>query len=366
MIPIAEPSITQKEIDYVHDAISSGWVSSQGKYMDLFITALQQQTGAKHALPVNNGTASLILPLLALGLTKGDEVIVPDYTFAATVNAVIIAGGTPVIIDVGNRAQMTASDFSDAISERTKAVIPVHLYGEVGEIEEICTIAAEHNIFVLEDAAEVYGAFKNGKSAGTFGDCGSFSFYGNKIVTTGEGGAITTNNTEFYEKMKMIMNHGMRPHKRYWHEVVGCNFRMTNLQAAVGVAQLERITDIQESRMNLFKAYASGVENISGCTTFSTVKRTESYIPAQWLFNVVLDKSNVDDVVERMHANGVDARRTFYPMHSMDIYSEYTNQKLSYENSVHFANAMMSIPSSTELSNDQIKTVLKVLEESIG
>ena len=255
-IPISQPSITQKEIDYVSDAIQSGWVSSLGKYIDMFEANFAEYCGTDFALTVSSGTTALHLALLAMGIGDGDEVIVPDFTFVATANAVRYTGANVVTVDIDQETLCLAPEAVRAvITQKTKAIIPVHVFGHPANMPELIKIADEHGVRVIEDAAEAHGAEVNSKRVGSLGDCGVFSFYGNKIMTSGEGGMITTDNKELYEKMKYLRDHAMSKDKRYWHTEIGYNYRMTNLQAALGVAQLERIDEIIEKKIDIFNWY---------------------------------------------------------------------------------------------------------------
>jgi len=264
-IPISKPSITKKEIAYVTDAVRSGWVSSLGKYIDMFEEKFAAYCGTKYAVATSNGTTALHLVLAALGITARDEVIISDLTFVATGNAVKYTGAKVVTVDIEEETLCIKPEaIKKAITSKTKAIIPVHLYGHPANMEEINKIAKKHNLFVIEDAAEAHGAEVNGKKVGSLGHAGVFSFYGNKIITTGEGGMITTNDEELYKKMRYLRDHAMSKEKRYWHTEVGFNYRMTNLQAALGVAQLERIDELLAKKEEIFKWYQEGLKDVKG------------------------------------------------------------------------------------------------------
>jgi len=248
-IPIAEPSITQKEISYVTDAVKSGWVSSLGYYIFEFEKKFAEFIGTKYALTTSNGTTALHLTLASLGIKEGDEVIIPDLTFVATANAVAYTGAKPIIVDVEEDIWCIDPDsIRKSITPKTKAIIPVHLYGHSADMDEIIKISNEYGLHVIEDAAEAHGAEYKGKKVGSLGKCGVFSFYGNKIITTGEGGMITTDDEKLYERAKFLRDHAMNKEKRYWHSEIGFNYRITNLQAALGLAQLERIEEFLDKR----------------------------------------------------------------------------------------------------------------------
>jgi perosamine synthetase len=324
MIPVSQPALSQLEIDYVTDAIKSGWVSSLGAYIDAFEKKFAAYCGTQYAVSVCNGTVGLHLALEVLGIGEGDEVIVPDLTFVATANAVVTARGTPVMVDVCRDTYcINPAEIIKAITPKTRAIIPVHLYGHPANMPAIMAIAREHNLYVIEDAAEAHGASINGVRVGAFGDCGVFSFYGNKIITSGEGGMITTNDFNFYTKARLLRDHAMSKEVRYWHTEVGFNYRITNLQAALGLAQLERIGDFLEYRNNLLLQYKeklepSGVE----CNPCAGAD------PVNWMVCAVvdrLDRKKRDAMIGHMRELGVDARPFFFPMSMMPMYSHRDN-----------------------------------------
>jgi len=231
-VPLISPDLTGNELEYIMEAFLSTWISSSGEYIKKFEKMFADFSECEHGVAVSNGTVALHLALMALGLKKGDEVIVPDLTFAATINAVLHAQATPVIVDIERDSWcIDPKEIEKAITARTKAIIPVHLYGQPCDMDAIMAIANKSHLFVLEDCAEAHGARFDGKKVGSFGDVGCFSFFGNKIMTTGEGGMCVTNSKQLDEKMRILRDHGMSKTKKYWHEVIGYNYRITNLQA---------------------------------------------------------------------------------------------------------------------------------------
>jgi perosamine synthetase len=262
-IPVSEPTITEKEIEYVMQAVKSGWVSSLGEYINKFEDEFAKFVGTKYALTVSNGTVGLHLALVSLGIKEGDEVIVPDLTFIATANAVKYTGAKPVFADIDKETWcISPDDIKKKITSKTKAIIPVHLYGHPVDMDPILKIAKEYNLYVIEDCAESHGAEYKGKKVGSIGHCGVFSFYGNKIITTGEGGMITTNDEKIYEKARYLRDHAMSKEKRYWHTEIGYNYRLTNIQAALGLAQLERIDEIIQKKKEIFNWYQEGLKGL--------------------------------------------------------------------------------------------------------
>jgi perosamine synthetase len=320
-IPISQPSIGEKEIAYVTDAVSSGWVSSIGKYIEKFEETFAEYCNVKFALATSNGTTGLHLALLGHGISAGDEVILPDLTFVATANAVTYVGATPVMVDVDKDTLCICPDaIRKAITPKTRAIIPVHLYGHSADMIKINEIAKEFNLVVIEDAAEAHGAVLNGQKVGSFGNCGVFSFYGNKIITSGEGGMITTNDEVLYLNVKRLRDHAMNPNKRYWHDEIGYNYRMTNLQAALGVAQLERIDTFIEKRREVMAWY----KELLG--TYSQLKLNYESPEAESVYWMIclevqgLTEETRDHFMITLRARNVDSRPYFYPLSDMPMF----------------------------------------------
>jgi len=323
IIAISEPSITQKEIDYVTDAVTSGWVSSLGKYINLFEEGFANYCGTKYAVSTSNGTTGLHLSLVALGITAQDEVIVPDLTFIATANAVKYIGAKVVVVDIDEDTLcMNPIALEAAITDRTKAIIPVHLYGHPADMIEINRIAEKYHLFVIEDAAEAHGAEINGRRVGSFGDLGVFSFYGNKIMTSGEGGMITTNDINLYERLKYLRDHAMSMEKRYWHTEIGYNYRMTNLQAALGLAQLERIDELTLKKREIFNWY---YENLKDTPQVKLNFEKKNVKNAFWLPCIELlgySEKNRDLLLVNLKEIGIDGRPYFYPISDMPMFED--------------------------------------------
>jgi len=319
--PIATPSLNGNEFKYLSDAFFSTWISSQGEYLNKFEEGFSQYSDCKYGVAVSNGTVALHLALIALGIGQGDEVIIPDLTFAATINAVLHANATPIIVDIEEDSWcIDPIEIEESITNKTKAIIPVHIYGQVCDMKKIMTIAKRYNLKVIEDCAEAHGAMFNDKKVGSFGDIGCFSFYGNKIITTGEGGMCTTNNTELDRKMRVLRDHGMSKDKRYWHDVVGYNYRMTNLQAAIGLAQVERIEIIHENR----RKYENSYKDILNSNAFIFQKDIENRQRITWLVSILIyEKTDREDYLSKLQEIGIDARPFFYPLSDMDIYKQY-------------------------------------------
>lgn len=321
--PVAIPNLNGNELKYLMDAFLSSWISSSGEYITKFESSFSHYCDCKYGVAVSNGTVALHLALLALGVGEGDEVIVPDLTFAATINAVLHAKATPVIVDVELDSWcIDPKQIEKAITAKTKAIIPVHIYGQPCDMNAVMAIAKKHHLFVVEDCAEAHGATYAGKKVGSIGDIGCFSFFGNKVITTGEGGMCVTNNKALDEKMRVLRDHGMSKSRRYWHDVVGYNYRLTNLQAAIGLAQLERIGEIHKNREFYEKTYRDVF--LENDRVFMQRNDLPERKKITWLVSILLDESlDRDQYILALKGKGVDARPFFYPLSDMAIYKEF-------------------------------------------
>lgn len=319
--PVAIPNLNGNEFKYLTDAFMSTWISSSGEYIGRFEKKFSTYSDCIYGVACSNGTVAIHLALIALGIGEGDEVIVPDLTFAATINTVLHANATPVIVDVEENSWcIDPKEIEKAITPKTKAIIPVHIYGQACDMDAIMKIAKKYNLKVIEDCAEAHGAMYDGKKVGSFGDIGCFSFYGNKVITTGEGGMCVTNDLELDEKMRVLRDHGMSKTKRYWHDMIGYNYRMTNLQAAIGLAQLERIEEIHKNR----KMYEENYKKILDSKSFTFQQDIDNRTRITWLVSVLLDESiDREEYIKELKTKGIDARPFFYPLSDMEIYKQY-------------------------------------------
>ena len=322
--PVAIPNLGGNEFKYLIDAFLSTWISSTGSYIDKFEDKFSSYSDCEYGVTVSNGTVALHVALVALGIGKGDEVIVPDLTFAATINAVLHANATPVIVDVEDQSWCIDPDeIEKSITSKTKAIIPVHLYGQVCDMDSIMSLAKQYGLKIIEDCAEAHGSMFKGNKVGSFGDIGCFSFYGNKVITTGEGGMCVTNSTELNDKLRLLRDHGMSKTRRYYHDVVGYNYRMTNLQAAIGLAQLERIDEIHKNRFSYEKLY----RRIMSDSNFEFQKDLKNRKRITWLVCLLVGSNNNNErdiLIEQLKDNGIDARPFFYLLSDMDIYKKYS------------------------------------------
>ncbi len=370
-LPVAEPDLSQLETDYVMDAMKSGWISSLGAYIERFEVDFASLCGTKHAVSVSNGTVGLHLVLVALGIQPGDEVVVPSLSFVATAAAVRHAGAIPVFVDcdpfLGN---MDPAALENAITTKTKAVIVVHLYGHPCEMNSINEIAREHQIAVVEDAAEAHGAQYHNRVVGSLSKAGVFSFYGNKILTTGEGGAITTDDSDLNQRLRFLRDHAMDPKQRYWHPEVGYNYRITNLQAAMGVAQIERFDEIMAKRRNVLEQYRnSGIDEKFGVQFNPFV---DHCLPAPWLVCCWLPSDLVrhrEEICLSLRKKGIDTRPFFHPIHLMPPYQHF--EKVAADRTDELRNTEVvslqgfNLPSSPSLNAEEISYICKNLHQQL-
>lgn len=321
-IPVAHPLLNGNERQYVLDCIDSSWVSSVGKYIGLFETSFAQYCSTRYAVACNNGTSALHLALLALGVEEGDEVLVPTLTFISTANAVRYCGATPVFVDSDERTMNISPRLIEAsITNRTKGIIPVHLYGHPADMDPIVELARSRNLFVLEDAAEAHGALYKGRQVGALGDAATFSFFGNKIITTGEGGMVTTNDENLQQSMRMMRGQGMDPERRYWFPITGYNYRMTNIQAAIGLGQLEKIDEHLEARRVISGWYQDALSIMTDRIVLPVVEPWARH--AFWSYPIVLKDSLEilsSDLMSALAADGIETRPVFIPLHTMPPY----------------------------------------------
>lgn len=356
-IQVMEPLLTGNELSYVTECIKTNWISSQGAFVRRFEKMMGDYCGMSHALSVSNGTTALHLALEALNIGEGDEVIVPDLTFAATINCVLHANATPVIVDVDPVTWTISPELvRKAITPKTKAIIPVHLYGQPCDMRALMAIAKEHNLLVIEDCAEALGSSINGQMVGSFGDVSAFSFFGNKTITTGEGGMLLFRDSAVHAKANMLRDHGMQPGRRYWHEVLGYNYRMTNLQAAVGVAQMERVDEFVKHKMRIGELYRSC---FAGHEEIQPPAVVPGSLNSYWLFSMLLSGNSRikrDELMSKLLSNGVETRPLFYPLHEMPLYQPFckngpfpVSKDISYRG--------LSLPSAVTLTDNEVRAI---------
>jgi perosamine synthetase len=321
---VAHPLFAGNEKKYVNECLDDVWISSAGRFIPEFEKLFAQFCGVSHAISCNNGTAALHLALQALGVKPGDEVIVPTLTYIATANAVRYCGATPVLVDSDPRTMnIDPSRIEERITPRTRGIIPVHLYGHPADMQPIMDIASRHRLFVLEDAAEAHGALYRGVKTGALGTAATFSFFGNKIITTGEGGMITTSGDELNRSLRLIRGQGMDSQRRYWFTVIGNNFRMTNIQAALGLAQVERIELHLAKRRAVAEWYNRHLEPLRDTIVLPVEEPWAHH--AFWIYTILLKEDagiERDALMAALEEAGIETRPVFYPMHVMPPYRE--------------------------------------------
>ncbi len=358
-IPVSEPFLKGNEKKYVMDCVKSTWISSLGKYVKAFEEGFASFCGCNHGVSVCNGTAALHLALYALGIQPGDDVIVPSLTFVATANTVCHVGAKPVFVDSSKETWTINPELIEQkITPRTKAIIPVHLYGHPADMGPIMDIAKRHGLLVIEDCAEAHGAKYKGKVVGGIGDVGCFSFYGNKIITTGEGGMCVTSNEQLAKEIQFIKDHAMDPSRRYWHPKIGFNFRMTNIQAAIGLAQLERVEKILSLRSAHERQYRKLLKGVEGISLQPVAEWAE---PVQWMHSVLIEDSfgtARDDVMKKLKEQRIDSRPFFYPNHLLPPYDIGERLEACEE----IARKGMNLPSSTGLKRQEIESVCNAIK----
>jgi perosamine synthetase len=358
-LPVAEPLLGEKELLYVSECVLTGWVSSAGPFVTRFEEMFAEFCDVPYAISTSSGTTALHLALLAAGVGPGDEVIVPSLTFVASPNAVAYTGATPVFADSDPATwNIDPATIEALITPRTKAIMPVHLYGHPADMDPILEIAREHGLSVVEDAAEAHGATYRSRRVGGIGDIGVYSFYGNKIVTTGEGGMVVTRSRETAECVRMLRDHGMDPQRRYWHPVLGYNYRLTNLQAALGVAQMERVDAILKSKREVAARYLAGLGDVDGLIMPPGEPWAES---VYWLFTIAIDEGlygrSRDETMADLEHAGIECRPVFIPAHQQPLYDAGASLPVAER----LSRTGLSLPSAAVLAADEQMRVIEAM-----
>lgn len=327
---VSGPSITQKEIDYVAEAVKNAWYGNANYYNNKFEDEFKKYIGTKYAMALPSCTSAIHLALLALGIGEGDEVIVPDITWIATSAPISYVGATPVFADIDKKTWcISVESLKRCITSKTKAVIPVDLYGNIPDMDEIRNICEKHHLAIIEDAAEAMGSIYKGKKAGSLGDIGVFSFHGSKIMTTGEGGMLVTDNEEIYNKCLKFRDHGRAiSDKMFWNDEVGYKYKMSSMQAALGIAQLERIEELVERKRNIFDWYKRELGDIEGVSLNEEPKDSRSNY---WMVTIVWinEKYNIskEKLMNELKKNNIDSRPFFYPLSMEPAYKDLAKSK---------------------------------------
>lgn len=367
-IYVSGPEVTDKDVESVTECVKSGWFSGISPYVERFGIEFAEWNGNRYAFPVNSGTSALHLSAATLGVGRGDEVIMPSFTMVATANAVKYLGAEPVFADIEpDTWNISPESIEEKITEKTKAIIPVHIYGHPCEITDIMKLAWDHDLYVIEDCAEAHGAQYKGKHTETFGDLNCYSFYANKIITTGEGGIITTDNQELYERAKWLGAHafGKQGH-HYWHTEVGYGYRMTGMQAALGLSQLQRIDYYIQKRQMTAWYYMNLLSDLRDMGYFSFPVQRKCCTNVYWMFSILLTdkalkKNSAEKLVSKLGERGVEARTFFYPLHIQPVYKRDIDLPVTMDTYRRGVN----LPSGNDITKAQIQRVCKVLREII-
>jgi len=348
MIPQYTPWLKKEDLEAVKAVVDSGWIT-EGKVTAQFETEFAKFIGTEHAVACSNGTIALALAMLGKGIGPGDEVIVPDFTFVATATAANLIGAKPIFVDVDKYLTLDPELFKKAITPKTKAVIPVHIYGQATEMDAINEVAAERDVFVIEDAAEAHGNSYKGKKLGAWGDASCFSFFINKNISSVEGGMVLTNDEDLALRMRMLKNYGRREKGGYNHEIAGYNFRMTDMQSALGLSQLKRFPEIHDQKQRVLKSYKDKLGEL-----VPDPRPNSDVTP--WFMNVMVD--NAADLESKLKKNEIDCRRFFPPLHSMPFYK----QEGVFPVTENAYNHGVSLPSFPLLTEEQISKICSVVK----
>lgn len=349
-IPQIEPWIDGAELKQLEEVIASTFIT-ENKKTEEFLSKILDLTGSPHAIATSNGTLALVAALLCEGIGAGDEVIVPDLTFIATSNAVRLVGAKPIFCDVMRTTGcIDIDECASLITSRTRGIMPVHLYGQSAEMDELMVLASKHGITIIEDAAESIGVFYKGKHTGAIGDYGVFSFFGNKLITCGEGGVVLTKRQENLAKLYRIKNHGRDRKGIFVHEHIGYNFGFTDLQAAIGVAQLQKYDTMMAAKKKNFALYQQLLAGIGGAEVVDVPDYVDSNY---WFVNILVE--NPEALQDFLHEKGIGTRRYFYPLHLQPCYADMKAHKCS--ESLWLYSRGLSLPSGVQLQRNQIEYI---------
>lgn len=365
IIPVCEPTLGGNEMKYVQQAIETNWISSAGRFIRDFEARFAEVCGVKYGIACANGTVAMHLAMATLGLEPGDEVIIPTFTMIATANAVTYCGAKPVLVDMEPEYwQMDLNQVEDKITPRTKAIVPVHIYGHPTDMDPLMALAEKHGLTVIEDAAEAHGAEYKGRRTGGLGHAAGFSFYGNKIITTGEGGMVTTNDRELARLAWNLRDHAFSHERHFWHKFVGFNYRMTNLQAAVGLAQVEQLDGFVAARRRNALEYNCRLHGVPGIRTPAEAPWAKN---VYWMYGILVDEKEYGmnrDALRRVLADhGVETRTFFIPMHAQPIYwKQFYGER--YPVAEDLCKRGFYLPSASSLTIEEIEYVTDVIRRA--
>jgi perosamine synthetase len=366
-IPVCEPSLHGNELKYVTEAVKTGWISSAGSFITQFEEKFAKYCGVKHGVSCSNGTTALHLAIEAMGIGKGDEIITPTFSMAASTNSIIYAGAKPIFIDSElDTWNMDVNKIEEKITPRTKAIMVVHTYGHPIDMDKVMEIAARNKLYVIEDAAEAHGAEYKGRKTGSLGHIACFSFYANKIITTGEGGMVVTNNEAWAERARKLRNHFFGE-PRFLHQEMGYNYRLTNMQAAIGLAQLEKLDEYVEARRHNAYLYNYFLKNVEGITLPPEKEWCKN---VYWMYGVLVDEEkfgmSMDQLCDKLKEKGIDTRTFFIGMHKQPAYNkdeEHFPDKTECPIAEKLENDGFYLPSSSHLTVEQIEYITDSIKE---
>ena len=357
MIPLARPYLEGKVFKYIKECIKTRWISSLGKFVVKFEDGFSKFCNTRYGISVCNGTAALHLALKIIGITKGDEVIVPDLTFVAGANTVTYLGAKPIFVDSEMLTwNIDPQKIEDEITSKTRAIIVVHLYGHPAQMTEISNIAKRHNLFIVEDACEAHGALYRGKKVGSIGHLGVFSFYGNKIITTGEGGMIVTNSKKLNDRARFLRDHAMSKHRRYFHTEIGFNYRLTNIQAAIGLAQLDKINYIIKKKIEIASLYNTLLKDVDGVILPPKQDWAKN---VYWMYSILMHKVSRGKLIKRLSGYGIETRPFFIPMHRLPPFR--INE--SFPVSDHLSKCGINLPCFVGIKEREIEFICDKIKE---
>jgi perosamine synthetase len=367
-IPVNEPLLGERELELVSEALRSGWISGAGPYIDAFEAGWAAYCGRAHGIAVANGTVALHLALALLDLQPGDEVIMPTFTIISCAMPVVLAGARPVLVDSDPATwTMDVDQVAARITPRTRAILPVHIYGHPVDMDPLLELAERHGLAIIEDAAEAHGAEYRGRRCGSFGLVSCFSFYANKLLTTGEGGMLLVDDASLAARARRLRNLAFEPGRRFLHHELGFNFRLTNLQAALGLAQLERMDAIVARKRAIGRAYTERLADVAGITL--QVQQAWA-MSVYWMYGLVLDEATGLDAVafaERLAGHGVETRPFFLGMHEQPVLRErslFAGE--SYPVAERIARQGLYLPSGLALRDEEIERVCQAVREVLG
>ncbi len=360
-VPLYRPSLKGNEARYVLECVETSWISARGRFVSEFESRFAHRLDVGHALATCNGTAALHLAVAGLGIAPGDEVIVPTLTYIASANAIAYAGGIPVFVDCTAQTwQIDPDRIAQSITAKTKAIMVVHVYGQTCDMDAIMDIADRHRLLVIEDCAEAFGASYHGRPAGSFGHIAAFSFFGNKTITTGEGGMVVSNDGRLMERCRRLRGQGLATGREYWHDVIGYNYRMSNVAAAIGLAQLERADELVSAKRTLAERYFKQLSHLP----LEFHRETPGTVHAYWMVSALARNAVERDRLRRhLAAAGIETRPVFHPVHTMGLHPNRLEGKTVADD---IAARGFNLPSWPDIDDEAFELVCRAAEEFYG